>query len=170
AATLFGCADEAIAVKDGVITNIADGRTMTFAEFAYAAYINPGAEVVLDRADAPLLEAQGQYRHPQVSWKPDEQGRVQFYPTHANGAEGALVEVDPDTGRIDVKKIWVVADHGVVLNELIMKGQIKGGVVQQLGGTLYENLAYDADGIPLQTTLKAHGMPTIRAAPEIETH
>jgi len=170
AATLFGCADEAIAIKNGIISNATDGRSMSFAEFAYAAYFQPGAEVVFDRADAPLLEAQGQYRHPQVSWKPDAQGRVQFYPTHANGAEGALVEVDPETGRIDVKKIWMVADHGVVLNELIMKGQIRGGVVQQLGGTLYENLAYDDAGIPLQKTLKEYGMPTVWAAPEIEIH
>ncbi|MGE0484474.1 MAG: molybdopterin-dependent oxidoreductase [Gammaproteobacteria bacterium] len=170
AATLFGCSADDIAIANGVITCTADGRTMSFAEFAYACYFQPGAEVVLDRADAPLLEAQGQYRHPQVNWKPDALGRVQFYPTHANGAEGALVEVDAETGRVEVKKIWMVADHGVVLNELLLKGQVRGGVVQQLGGTLYENLAYDADGIPLQKTLKEYGMPTVWAAPEIEIH
>ena len=78
-----------------------------------------------------------------------------------------VFEVDPETGRVDVIKIWMVADHGVVLNPLLMKGQINGGVVQQLGGTLYENLEYDADGIPLQKTLKEYGMPTVWAAPEI---
>ena len=79
-----------------------------------------------------------------------------------------LVEVDPETGHIEVIKIWMVADHGVVLNPLLLQGQIKGGLVQQLGGTLYEKLSYDKNGIPLQKTLKEYGMPTIWTAPEIE--
>ena len=49
---------------------------------------------------------------------------MQFYPAHANGAAGALVEVDIETGKVDVKKIWMVADHGVILNQLILQGQI----------------------------------------------
>lgn len=166
AATLFGCKRESITISNGVISDGAE-QSMSFAEFAYAAYMQPGPEVILDQADAPLLETQGNYRHPQVNWKPDDLGRVQFYPAHANGAEGALVEVDPDTGRVEVKHIWMVADHGVVLNELLMQGQIKGGVVQQLGGTIYENLAYDDDGIPRQRTLKEYGMPTVWSAPPI---
>ena len=167
-AVLLECEPRDITIKDSVITNTKTGHSATFAEFAYAAYINPGAEILLDKADAPVLEAHGTYRHPQVNWKADELGRAQFYPAHANGAEGALVEVDPETGRVDVLKIWMVADHGVVLNPLLMKGQIKGGVVQQLGGTIYENLEYDDDGIPRQHTLKEYGMPTVWAAPEIE--
>ena len=61
----------------------------------------------------------------------------------------------------------MVADHGVILNPLILSGQIKGGVVQQLGGTLYENFAYDDNGIPYVSTMKDYGMPTVWAAPEI---
>ena len=49
-----------------------------------------------------------------------------------------------------------------------MQGQITGGVMQQLGGTIYENLAYDDDGVPRQRTLKEYGMPTVWSAPEIE--
>lgn len=167
AAALLEATPENLTIADSIITDTASGRSCTFAELAYGAYVNPGAEILLDKADAPLLEAHGTYRHPQVNWKPDALGRAQFYPAHATGAEGALVEVDPDTGRVEVLRIWLVADHGVVLNPLLMKGQIIGGVVQQLGGTLYENLDYDADGIPRQKTLKEYGMPTVWAAPEI---
>ena len=53
----------------------------------------------------------------------------------------------------------MVADHGVVLNPLILTGQIKGGVVQQLGGTIYENFEYDENGIPCAMTMKDYGMP-----------
>lgn len=159
-----------IVAANGVLTHTPSGRTCTFAELAYAAYIQPGAEIVLRAADAPLLEATGTYRQPQVNWQPDELGRAQFYPAHAGGAAGALVEVDPETGRVDVRKIWMVADHGVLLNPLIVRGQITGGVVQQLGGTIYEGLDYDTRGRPLANTLKEYGMPTVWAAPEIELH
>jgi aerobic carbon-monoxide dehydrogenase large subunit len=168
AAALLDCAASELVIHDGVIAHERSGKRCTFAELAYAAYVQPGAEIILAEADAPLLEATGTYRQPQVNWQPDELGRAQFYPAHANGAAGALVEVDPETGAVEVKKIWMVADHGVVLNPLILQGQIKGSTVQQLGGTLYESLEYDDKGIPRANTMKEYGMPTVWAAPDIE--
>jgi len=170
AANLLGVERAGIVIANGEFRHAASGQHMTFAELAYACYVQPGSDVVLAGADAPLLEAIGTYRHPQVNWTPDEFGRVQVYSGHANGAEGALVEVDVETGRVEVLKIWMVADHGVVLNPLVLAGQIKGGVVQQLGGTLYEVYDYDEQGRPRASTLKEYGMPTVWAAPEIEIH
>lgn len=168
AAVLLGCAREDLTVRNGIVSNTRGNTSCRIAEVAYAAYMEPGAEIVLANADAPVLEATGTYRHPQVNWQPDDLGRAQFYPAHPGGAEGALVEVDPDTGRVDVLKVWVVSDHGVVLNPLILDGQTKGGVVQQVGGTIYEGLPYDENGVPLARTMKEYGMPTIWAAPEID--
>jgi len=168
ASVLLDCKPEDVLIKKGIISCAVKKTKCTFKELAYAAYVQPGAEIILADADAPLLEALGTYRHPQVNWKADDLGRMQFYPAHANGAAGALVEVDIETGKIDVKKIWMVADHGVVLNPLLLKGQIQGSIVQQLGGTLYENLEYSKEGIPSATTLKEYGMPTVWAAPEME--
>jgi len=166
AAQVMGVPREEITLEHGVFAH-ASGKRLTFAELAHACYMQPGAGIVLADADAPLLEAVGTYRHPQVNWTPDAQGRVQFYPSHATGAEGALVEVDIETGRIEVKQIWMVADHGVILNPHVLAGQIKGGVVQQLGGTLYECFDYDDAGRPSASTLKEYGMPTVWAAPPI---
>ncbi len=168
AAALMQVPVDEIALENGLFRHPATSQSRTFAELAYACYVQPGSDVVLAAADAPLLEAVGTYRHPQVNWKPDALGRIQVYPTHANGAAGGLVEVDIETGRVEVLKIWMVADHGVVLNPLILAGQIKGGVVQQLGGTLYECYDYDEQGIPRASTLKEYGMPTVWAAPAIE--
>ena len=168
AAVLLEGSPEQIEISNGEIRNTANEKTCTYKELAFAAYVQPGAEILLRDADAPLLEATGTYRHPQVNWQPDEKGRAQFYPAHANGAEGVLLSVNPETGLIKVLKVWMVADHGVVLNPLILAGQIKGGVVQQLGGTLYEDLAYDEHGVPAAKTMKDYGMPTVWAAPEIE--
>jgi carbon-monoxide dehydrogenase large subunit len=168
AAVLLDCAPSEIEIERGIVSRRGWDAHCTLRELAYAAYVQPGAEIILANADAPLLEATNTYRHPQVSWKVDALGRAQVYPSHPGGAAGALVEVDPETGRVEVRKIWMVSDHGVLLNPLIVAGQTRGAVVQQIGGTLYEHLAYDADGHPLSNTLKEYGMPTVWAAPEIE--
>lgn len=168
ASVLLKCTPEQIIINSGLIINSIDKTQCTFKELAYAAYVQPGSEIILADADSPLLEALGTYRHPQVNWKADDLGRMQFYPAHANGAAGALVEVDVETGKIDIKKIWMVADHGVILNPLLLKGQIQGSIVQQIGGTIYENLEYSENGVPFATTLKEYGMPTVWTTPEIE--
>lgn len=169
-AILLNCDKEALLFENGKITNKITDKSISFKELSYAVYVNPGAEIILDQADEPSLEAMGTYRHPQVNWKADELGRAQFYPAHSNGAEGALVEVDPNTGDVRVLKIWIVADHGKILNPLLLKGQITGGIMQQLGGTLYEKFDYDSEGRPLQKTLKEYGIPNIWSTPEIEIH
>ena len=168
AAVLLDHDEAELTLVDSVVKSNDGTKQCSLAELAYACYLQPGAEIILADADAPLLEATGTYRHPQVSWKFDELGRAQFYPSHAGGAEAAMVEVDPSTGKIEVLKIWIVADHGVILNPLILSGQIKGGIVQQLGGTIYESFEYDEHGVPYATTMKEYGMPTIWAAPPIE--
>jgi aerobic carbon-monoxide dehydrogenase large subunit len=168
AAVLLQCPQEELKIENGEIFRPGWDARCTFAEVAYGAYFNPGAEIVLANADAPVLESTNTYRHPQVSWKFDELGRAQLYPSHPGGAAAALVEVDIDTGRVDVKKIWMVSDHGVVLNPLILAGQTMGSIVQQVGGALYENFHYNAEGIPQSRTLKEYGMPTVWAAPEME--
>lgn len=168
AAQLLQCAAGELTIEDGEIFRPGWDARCSVAEVAHAAYVQPGAEIILAEADAPLLEATATYRHPQINWQPDELGRVQVYPSHPGGASGALVEVDPLTGRVDVLKVWVVSDHGVVLNPLLLEGQTRGAVVQQIGGTLYEALAYDAAGVPRARTLKDYGMPTVWAAPEID--
>ncbi len=167
-AVLLQCAPEEIEIENGVISRRGWDAQCTLRELAYAAYVLPGAEVVLAKADGPLLESTNTYRHPQVNWQADAMGRAQVYPAHPGGAAGAWVEVDPATGQVEVKKIWMVSDHGVVLNPVILAGQTKGAVVQQIGGTLYEWLGYDAAGVPLANNLKDYGMPTVWAAPEIE--
>jgi aerobic carbon-monoxide dehydrogenase large subunit len=168
AAALLQVPVDELQIEDGEVFRAGWDAHCTFAEVAYAAYFKPGAEIILAKADAPVLESTHTYRHPQVSWNFDALGRAQLYPAHPGGAAAALVEVDIETGRVEVKKIWMVSDHGVVLNPLILDGQTRGAVVQQIGGTLYENFHYDAAGIPHAQTLKDYGMPTVWAAPEID--
>lgn len=159
---------EDLTLKHGIVTSRSSNKTCTLKDIAYAAYYQPGAEIVLDGADGNSLEALGSYRHPQVNWKQDELGRAQLYPSHPNGAQGALVEVDIMTGQIEILKMWLISDHGVVLNPMILDGQITGSIVQQIGGTLFEQNLFDEAGRPLTKTLKDYGMPTVWVAPDLD--
>ena len=66
--------------------------------------------------------------------------------TFPNGCHVAEVEVDPETGVIEVVKYSCVNDFGTVVNPMIVEGQLHGGVVQGIGQALMEMTVYDADG------------------------
>ena len=80
---------------------------------------------------------------------PDEQDRVASAVTFGFICDLAAVEIDPATGRIEVRKYVSVHDVGKVLNPLIVEGQIVGGFAHGIGGALLEEMVYDADGNPL---------------------
>jgi carbon-monoxide dehydrogenase large subunit len=65
--------------------------------------------------------------------------------TWPNGCVVAEVEVDIETGRVDVTKFWSVEDCGVVLNPMIVDGQTAGAIAQGIGGAIYEDLVYDEE-------------------------
>ena len=79
---------------------------------------------------------------------PDEQDRVASAVTFGYICDVAAVEIDPETGRVGVRKYVSVHDVGAVLNELIVEGQIHGGFAHGLAGALLEELVYDAGGNP----------------------
>ena len=64
-------------------------------------------------------------------------------PTFPNGCHIAEVEVDPDTGVVEVVKYTCVNDFGIVVNPMIVAGQLHGGVVQGIGQALMEMTVYD---------------------------
>ena len=79
--------------------------------------------------------------------------------TFPNGCHIAEVEIDPDTGVVDVVKYSAVNDFGNVLNPLIVDGQLHGGVVQGIGQALIERTVYNEDGQPLTGSYMDYGMP-----------
>lgn len=88
--------------------------------------------------------------------------------TYSNACIAAVVEVDVETGVVDVERIVAVEDCGTILNPMIVDGQIAGAVGQGLGATLYEAVPYAADGRPLAATLREFTYPTTLEAPELE--
>src|SRR4029434_10827523 len=65
--------------------------------------------------------------------------------TFPNGCHVCEVEIDPDTGALTIERYSVVDDVGRMVNPMLVKGQIHGGVVQGLGQALYEDLVYDPE-------------------------
>src|SRR6266403_5723758 len=82
-----------------------------------------------------------------------------------NGCHIAEVEVDPDTGMVEVVKYTFVNDFGVVINPLLVDGQAHGGIVQGIGQALLEHTVYDDDGQLLTGSYIDYAMPRADDAP-----
>jgi len=78
---------------------------------------------------------------------------------HPNGSHVCEVEIDPETGKVDVVAYCAVDDVGTIINPLIVHGQIHGGVAQGIGQVLLERIAYDDDGQLLTGSLMDYGLP-----------
>jgi carbon-monoxide dehydrogenase large subunit len=128
------------------------GRGIDLAEVAQIAYIRPdglppGMEMGLE-------------------------GQSRFTPTApftwSNSCHACICEVDETTGAVRLHRFVVSEDCGVMINPTVVEGQIAGGVVQGIGGVLYENMPYDDDGNPLSTTFLDYLLPTAAEVPLIE--
>jgi xanthine dehydrogenase molybdenum-binding subunit len=83
-------------------------------------------------------------------------------------AQAAEVEVDPETGQVQVRKIVSAHDVGTILNPLGYQGQVDGGVVQGVGSALMEGSAIE-DGRVLAANLGDYKLPTSADIPELIT-
>jgi len=85
-----------------------------------------------------------------------------------NATHLCTCEVDVATGAVKLLRFIVSEDCGPMINPNVVEGQIAGGVVQGIGGVLYEHLAYDEDGNPITTTFMDYLLPTATEVPVIE--
>jgi aerobic carbon-monoxide dehydrogenase large subunit len=76
-----------------------------------------------------------------------------------NGAHVCEIEIDPDTGATQVVGYWVVDDVGTVINPLLVKGQVMGGIAQGMGQVLMEDKAYDTSGQVISGSFMDYAMP-----------
>lgn len=87
--------------------------------------------------------------------------------TYAAGVHAAVVRVDTRTGRVDLVRYSVAHDCGRTVNPTIAEGQILGGVMQGIGGALYEELLYDESGQLVTGSFLDYPLPTAEVLPEI---
>lgn len=85
-----------------------------------------------------------------------------------NGAQASYVEVDPDTGFVTLLKHWCVEDCGRVINPQLVDEQIRGGIVQGIGGALYEECLYDEQGQMLNASMADYLVPMAAEMPDMQ--
>lgn len=86
----------------------------------------------------------------------------------ASGVHAMIVEVDPQTMMLEIKKYVTVHDCGRVINPMILEGQIQGGVAQGIGNAFYEQLNYDESGQLTNASFMDYLLPTANDVPNIE--
>jgi len=104
----------------------------------------------------PGLEATYVYDPPNFSWP--------------GGAHVAVVEVDTETGEVEIVRYVAVDDVGTVINPTIVDGQVQGGLAQGIAQALYEEAVYDDDGNLLTSNMLTYLVPSAAELPRFELH
>ena len=124
-------------------------KAKTLGEIAFASY-GAGLPEGMEQG----LEAVSYFDPPNFTWP--------------FGAHICVVEVDPDTGAVDMRKYIAVDDCGNVINPMIVDGQIVGGIVQGIAQALFEEVVYDDESGQMRTgTLTDYMVPTANEIPEM---
>jgi carbon-monoxide dehydrogenase large subunit len=126
--------------------------SLTLKEVAFAAWTAHNLPAGLE----PGLEATFVYDPPNFSWP--------------SGAHVAIVEVDTETGAVDLLRYIAVDDVGTVINPTIVEGQIHGGIAQGVAQALYEEGVYDDDGNLLTSNMLTYLVPAATELPRWELY
>jgi aerobic carbon-monoxide dehydrogenase large subunit len=149
---LMEASPEDLVIEDSVVSvRGTPSKQMTFQEIAQTAYLN-SAE--LPAGIDPGLEETARYAAPMF--------------TFSNAAHLCVVEVNPESAQVTFQRYVVSEDCGVMINPMVVEGQIAGGVVQGIGGALLEEIVYDDDGNPVTSTFLDYLLPTASDVPTIE--
>jgi aerobic carbon-monoxide dehydrogenase large subunit len=152
AAEHFECAEEDLEMGDGGVSIVGvPGKTVRLGELAMKANpmrgaVRPGAE--------PGLESTRYFGPPAGAT--------------ASGVHAMIIEVDPETLAVEIRKYVVVHDCGTVINPLILAGQIHGGVAQGIGNAFFEKLVFDDDGQLLNASLADYLLPSSTDVPHMD--
>jgi carbon-monoxide dehydrogenase large subunit len=89
--------------------------------------------------------------------------------SYANACHAAEVEVDPETGEVKILRYVAMQDSGVLINPMMVEGQVHGGVAHGIGNTFYEWMGYDDAAQPVTTTFADYLLPTATEVPMLTT-
>jgi carbon-monoxide dehydrogenase large subunit len=148
----FECSENDLVLENGQVSIVGvPGRSIRLGELALKA--NPTRGAVRPGTE-PGLESTQYFGPPRGAT--------------ASGVHAMIVEVDPETLGLKIRKYVVVHDCGTVINPLILAGQIHGGVAQGIGNAFYEQLVFDDEGQLLNASLADYLLPTSLDVPRME--
>ncbi|MCU0900822.1 MAG: xanthine dehydrogenase family protein molybdopterin-binding subunit [Cypionkella sp.] len=142
AAHMLEAAEGDITFADGKFSVAGTDKAKSFGEIAFSAYVP--------------------HNYPLETLEPGLEETAFYDPgnfTYPAGAYICEVEVDPDTGKVDVVSFTAADDFGNVMNPMIVEGQVHGGVGQGIGQALCENTSYDENGQLLTGSFMDYAMP-----------
>ena len=145
AAKLWEISVDDVVFEDGSFSSSDASKTISFKELAGR----------LDETGGPLM------------------GRATVNPPGVGGAFAVMiadVEVDTDTGKVEILRVSMIQDAGKAIHPSYVEGQMQGGTAQGIGWALNEEYAYNADGLLTNASLLDYRMPTCLDLPMIETH
>ena len=160
-------ADELVLEEDMVRVKASPKQKIGLAELARVAY---GNQALMPEGFEPGLQVTYLYKfaHAQPYELPDEQHRVRAQFTFAAAAHAAIVEVDGETGRVQVLRYLIVGDNGTIINPSVVEGQIYGSAAHGISVALGEGFTYDSEGQLLTVTLTDYGKSSSLDTPHIE--
>ncbi len=150
AAHMLEASEGDISFEDGNFTVAGTDKSHSFGEIAFAAYVP--------------------HNYPLEEVEPGLEETAFYDPnnfTYPAGAYLCEVEVDPDTGVVEVVNFTCADDFGNVMNPMVVEGQVHGGVVQGIGQAMIENTSYDGDGQLLSGSYMEYAMPRADDVPMI---
>ncbi len=148
AAKLLDVADANIDFTDGLFVTPQSNRRLSIFDIAQALNENPA-----------LLP--GRKLHAKTVFT----GRMPAYPT---GAAVCEVEIDPDTGTIEITRYTSIDDAGQAINPMILHGQVHGGIAQGVGQALLEEMSYSGSGQVLTGSFMDYGIPRAHGLPSFD--
>ncbi len=151
AAHIMEASLEDIEYDGGTFTVAGTDKTMGMAEIAFAAYVP--ANYPLDELEPGLDE--------NAFYDPSN-----F--TYPAGCHLCEVEIDPDTGEVEIVKFTAVDDFGNIINPMIVDGQVHGGIAQGVGQALCEGVVYDSNGQMLTGSYMDYRMPRAGDLPSFD--
>ena len=161
----MGVSVERLVYKDGDVLDTSSDKKRTWAELVFIAHRNyhklpPGME--------PGLSASHIMQVPTGGQMPTADGRVQMYPCYAFEFHLVLMTIDPDLGKPEIKRYIVGHDCGTVINPKIVRGMTLGGIAHGIGAALYEEFAYNDDGLLVAQNFMDYLLPSSHEIPPVE--
>lgn len=139
--------------RDAVVDIEGGAELLTFAEVGRVAYFRPDTLPPGFTPDLMVTRHYAQRDYPFI---------------FTNGVQASYVEVDIDTGFVKLLKHWAVEDCGRVVNPMLVDEQMRGAIVQGIGGALYEECLYDETGQLLNGSMADYLVPMAGEMPDIE--
>ena len=162
----LGVPVERIAYKDGsAFDTSAPDKKRTWAELVTMAHRHIHK---LPEGMEPGLSVSHIMPVPMGGGLPTADGRVQMYPCYSFEFHLMLVTIDPDLGKPEIKRYVIGHDCGTVINPKIVRGMTLGGIAHGIGAALYEEFAYNEDGLLVAQNFMDYLLPSAHEVPIVE--